>query len=245
MTLERQHADFWLAMAEAYGHLKQTYAMADLDTLNLTDTICDSSVVNELKTSDKLNQILSNTVSLFRPYFTWRQLALKSDTRQTKVDVAAVDTEEPIGHLCEQESVSRDVLDGKCDGDSDVYVSLCHKDCPFYSHFKVSLPESHTYSTVLSKACPQLNSFCLLHSPFVMLASRQVTVEQFIELLKSTTKAIAHHLLSSVCELSKISCHLWARYMTLCMYCVYARLVCVCVGRGGCSYIPNQLALLL
>ena len=196
-------------MAEAYTHLKQTYALKNLDALKLTDTISDSNVMDKLITSDKLNQILSNTVTSFRPYFTWRQLALKSDTRQT---LTSVDTEEPVGYLCEQECglpVSSDVLDG----DSGVELLVCHKDCPFYPHSKNSLPESHSYSTVMSEAGPQrVTSLCLLHSPFVMLASRQVTVEQFVELLNSTTKANACHLLGSVCELSEISCHLWARY---------------------------------
>ena len=206
-------------MADAYDHLRETYATS-LDALKLTDTISDSNV---------MDQILSNTVSLFRPYFTWRQLALKSDTRQTKVDITSVDKEEPISLLCEHES-GLPVSSGVLDGDSGVELLVCHKDCPFYSHSKNSLPESHSYSTVLSEAGPQqVTSLCLLHSPFVMLASRQVTVEQFVELLNSTTKANACHLLCSVCELSQISCHLWARYM-----------YCVCVFGYSPTYPPSK-----
>ena len=218
VALERQHADFWLALAEGYRHFKETCTTINLATLKLTNTAGNGDIVEQMvEVSNKLDHILSNTVSLFRPYFTWRLVASKSDG-QTVVD-HTLDTGEPAGHLGDQEfdlPVHSDAMEVK--SDSNAGLSVCHEGCPFYSHSRSGLPDGHVYSSVLSEIGPdgpQFTNLCPLHSPFVLLASREVTVERFIELLRSTNKANACHLLSDVCSLSEISCHLWARYSYL------------------------------
>ena len=161
----------------------------------------------EWEVSQQLKDILRNTVSLFRPYFSWRSLISKPGETEEEVDT----TLEKLANHLEIGGEEKEAYEDEAKTDhSEEGLKICNKDCPFFSHSHTSATCS--LSTVLEgPLTPDTNNLCLIHSPFVILASRQVTVEEFIGLLKSFTKSKATTLLKNVCTLSECSCYLWAR----------------------------------
>lgn len=209
VALGRQHGDFWLSLAEGYRHLKTMYNCAAVleSTLSTDD-------VEQQKLSEKFEHILSNTVSLFRPYFSWRSIVDKHKCTEME---GVLYKEELVRQLSEQEisfvdETERDRLEAGL-------LSDCHKDCPLFPgtlSSQLSSPKGCFYSTAIAGLSTPSLSLCVLHSPFVVLASRQVTAEDFIKLLNKTmSRSVANTLLCHFCDLAECSCYLWARYIII------------------------------
>ena len=211
--VERQHADFWMILADGYRLLQ-----ANCSGLLHSSTTPSSSGnggaaranVEQLTVTDQLGDILSNTVSLFRPYFSWRdvkmnQLLIAEDKLLNSDELNLSTTNENTARM------KSDHLDSEKSE-----KSWCHKDCPFFTHSHSSRTESSSYCCLYRTAVGSLATLnltlCLLHSPFVILASRQVTVEEFMELLKSITKSRSIEMLCNFYTMAECSCYLWARY---------------------------------
>lgn len=200
VAMERQHADFWLTLADGYRLLKVT----------CSDVLESSSDIGQWRVPEQLGHVLNNTVSLFRPYFSWRGIITKPS--ETKVNRELV-TEQLRSHINEltlesdlsahEEAV--DLLP------SDLGPSVCHKGCPFFTLSPLYVATSSSYSAVIAGLGTPNLTMCLLHSPFPILASRQVAVEEFIELLKNVAKSTAVALLCNFYTLAECSCFLWAR----------------------------------
>ena len=222
VSLERQHADFWMALADGYRLLQAIYSSLfqsiSSNTAPGSDDGAASVNIEQLNMSDQLGDILSNTVSLFRPYFSWRGIISRSDA--IKMNQLLITEDES---LTNDEKVKpnlstphENTAKRKSDHlDSEQSVNAwCHKGCPFFTHSQ-STTESNCYiyrTVVGGLAAPDL-ILCLLHSPFVVLASRQATVEEFVELLKSIAKSRSIELLCNFYTMAECSCYLWARYI--------------------------------
>ena len=221
VAIERQHADFWMALAEGYRLLKVTYT-------GLLQSIYSSSTVpngdcgantERLKIPDQLGDILNNTVSLFRPYFSWRGIVNRPDA--TKMNQLLITTKNELltSDVREQNSkpnqatVHENTTKMNSErSDLEQSVDVCHKDCPFFTHSQSSAESNCClYQTVMADLSTPTITLCLLHSPFVILASRQATIEKFIELLKSVGKSRSIELLCNFYTMSECSCYLWAR----------------------------------
>lgn len=221
--IERQHADFWMALADGYRLLQVTYSgllqsTSSSSTAPSSDNDSGTSAnVKQLNVSEQLGDILSNTVLLFRPYFSWRDITNQPDAIKMK-QLLITDNE----LLTSDEKVEPN-LPAPCENtanmksDQQSVNTECHKNCPFFVQSQ-SITESNSYGSLYQTVVggvitPNLLALCLLHSPFVILASRQVTVGQFMELLKSVAKSRSIELLSSFYTMAECSCYLWARYI--------------------------------
>ena len=209
--IERQHADFWTMLADGYRLLQANCSgLLQSSTTPSNDGGSTSANVEQLTVSDQLGDILGNTVSLFRPYFSWRDIKMNQllITEDELLDSDESTTNENTARM------KSDLLDSEKSE-----KAWCHKDCPFFTHSHSSSTESSSYccfyrTAVGGLATPNL-TLCLLHSPFVFLTSRQVTIEEFMELLKSITKSRSIELLRSFCTMAECSCYLWARYVIM------------------------------
>ena len=164
--------------------------------------------------SEQVGHILSNTVSLFRPYFSWRR-SVVTKPNGSKMDQQVRITDEAdkcTDCLCDKTSEANPLMhEGVVERHSDdpkMELLVCHEDCPF---FKTFLSSGCSYLAVMVESAAAKLSLCLLHSPFVVLASRQSTVEEFVQLLNNVTRSKAVDLLCNFCTLAEYSCHLWAR----------------------------------
>ena len=203
IAIERQHADFWTALAEGYRLLKVT----STDLLQATSS---STVPNQL------GDILSNTVLLFRPYFSWRGIVTGPDaTRTNQLPITKDESLTNDMSKCKIKPNLAISIENKMDSDRldlDQSVQICHKNCPFFTFCQSSAGNSHClYQAVKGDHGTPDFTPCWLHSPFVILASRQVAVEEFIELLKDVTKHKSVELLCSFYTFAECSCYLWAR----------------------------------
>ena len=211
-----------MALADGYRLLQATYS-------GLLQSISSSTApgsndggtgasTEQLNVSDQLEDILSNTVSLFRPYFSWRgiisrpdairmnQLLVSDDESLTSDEKVKPNLSTPHentakrkpDHLHSEQSVN----------------AWCHKGCPFFTHSQSTMENNCCFyrEVVGGLAAPNV-TLCLLHSPFVALASRQATVEEFMELLKSIAKSRSIELVCNFYTMAECSCYLWARYM--------------------------------
>ena len=213
--VERQHADFWMILADGYRLLLANcsdllHSCTTPSSSDGTDGTARANVEQPTVT-DQLGDILSNTMSLFRPYFSWRdvkmnQLLITEDKLLNSDEPNLSTTNENTAKM------KSDHLDSEKSEQA-----WCHKNCPFFTHSHSSRTESSSYcclyrTAVGSLATPSL-TLCLLHSPFVILASRQVTVQEFVELLKSITKCRSIEMLCNFYTMAECSCYLWARYI--------------------------------
>lgn len=209
VAIERQHADFWMVLADGYRFLQMTY--------NSDESGTDTEQPN---ISEQLGDILSNTVSLFRPYFSWRGIISRPDAIKKmnqlliSEDELTNDTsEQKIKHVSTLRDTTAKINSDHCDLERKQSANVwCHKDCPLFTHSRSSAESNCClYRTVLGGLATPKLSLCLLHSPFVVLASRQATVEEFMELLKSMVKSRSIELLCSFYTMAECSCYLWAR----------------------------------
>lgn len=241
VSMERQHADFWMALADGYRLLQVTYSgllqstSSSSTAPNSDDDSGTSANVKQLNVSEQLGDILSNTVSLFRPYFSWRDITNQPDAIKMKqlliTDNELLTSDEPnLPASCENTANMK--------SDQQSVNTECHKNCPFFIQSQ-KITESNSYSCLYQTVVggvttPNLLALCLLHSPFVILASRQVTVGQFVELLKNIAKSRSIELLSSFYTMAECSCYLWARYMYVQEYNMIKTLAKVREGHQFC-----------
>lgn len=212
--MERQHADFWLALAEGYHHLKVAYTNSSSGVFESASVDCGDGSESEMEkwtVTEELGHILHNTVSLFRPYFSWRTVTCThsishsskpNGTKTEKTHNTIRKEGSAYNHDCTQS-----------DDHLKMGLFICHKDCPFFnfSQSHKVLSDNYCYSALVTESGATKLTLCLLHSPFVMLASRQVTVKEFCELLKSLTRSKAVDVWCNICTLAECSCYLWAR----------------------------------
>lgn len=204
VAIERQHADFWMALADGYRYLQMTYNSDESGTGR-----------EQLNMPDHLGDILSNTVSLFRPYFSWRSIISRPDAIK-KMNQLLISEEELTcdanGQNVKQNLSTPHENATKINSDHCDTEQWCHKDCLFFTHSQSSTESNYClYRAVLGDLATPKLSLCLLHSPFVVLASRQATVEEFMQLLKSVAKSRSIELLCSLYSTAECSCYLWAR----------------------------------
>lgn len=230
--MERQHADFWMALADGYRLLQVTYS--ELLQSNYSSSTASNSDngdttspnAKQLNVSDQLGDILSNTVSLFRPYFSWRDITSGPDASKmkqlliTKDNMLTSDKKDksslPIAHT-NTAKMKSDHLDLE-----QSVNAWCLKDCPFFTHSQWSTESNSScciYRDVVGRLANPDLTLCLLHSPFVILASRQAAVDEFMELLKSIAQSRSIELLCSFYAMAECSCYLWARYCKLYLSC--------------------------
>lgn len=220
VAMERQHADFWLALAEGYGHLKVAYTNSSSDGAFESASGEGSECEMGLWTvTEESGHILHNTVSLFRPYFSWRTVTHAANQNQTKIrntkEECSVYNHDRDLKPKSNYSASVSSLETNSYDQSEKGLSVCNRDCPVFnfsqSHKVVNT--AYDYPTIVAESGGTKLTLCLLHSPFVMLASRQVTVEEFCELLKNLTRSKAVDVWCDFCALAECSCYLWARYI--------------------------------
>ncbi len=209
-----------LLQANYSGLLQSTYSST---TTPNSDDGATSANMERLTVSDQLQDILSNTVSLFRPYFSWRDITSGPDAAikmnqllVTNRELLTSDTKINKPNLSTTDEDTTRMKSDHLDSTERSETAQCHKDCPFFTHAYSNTENSsycHLYQTVVGGGLATSNlTPCLLHSPFVILASRQVTIEEFMELLKNITRSRSIELLCSFYTMAECSCYLWARY---------------------------------
>ena len=186
-----------------------------------------------------LEVILTQTLQLFRPYFSWREKVAGNVTdSDCNEDGCAVPSEGSMGSECKfQNGASHHVACAPTrELEADISTALdsasgCSRDCIFFNALVFQNPT--LYSRTLLNCCPpdqhiQLSSgngnklvphltlpLCIAHSPFVMLIRRALSPKELVctikELHGMSQRTFAHQLLSSVYAMAACSCLVWAR----------------------------------
>ena len=174
-----------------------------------------------------LTSILENTLALFRPYFSWRSLPKLNRPYQD-------DTTTDCNHHDNCTSLEEKLSGLGIEIPATDHLSstrYCHRYCIFN---RLSARTHHErYSdmilTMTSKTSQPLcenvepcSSLCLIHSPFAVLMSGQISVTDFCSLLESLSSSPTHDnfardMLHCFFFMAECSCLLWTRYVYYCI----------------------------
>ena len=193
VMLQPHHATYWLELAEGYNILRQS---PDSTKENL----------------EHLEHILQNTVALFRPHFSWRDktnstaaIEMPDEQKQCEQKGSNSDKQASIKASSAEQSSFAVKVDGWSVNCSDCCFSFQHS-------------QSNDHSATDDKMSSI--SICPLHSPFTILMSRTLSVNEFVATLKNSNSVegttIVLECLSRFYCWVQCSCFLLARY-----YCRY------------------------
>ena len=226
-SLQRYQPDYWTYLAEGYKTLGQicksnpTFENSTPEK-NFTE---GNNFVNHFASSrsehmvdqSNLVTILENTIALLRPYFSWRSLPKFNGPDR---DVTTTDCNHR-GDTCTSLGEKLSGLD--IEPPSTDSLSCCNRYCIFNSlsgriHHGSYLDVILTVNS--QPPCenfePSSQSLCLIHSPFAVLMSGQVSVTDFSSLLESLSSSLTNvkfsrDILCCFFLMSECSCLLWTR----------------------------------